>query len=543
MPKFLIPLLAFALMLGLTSSATADETYFSFEIKSPAELEALTRVISIDNVTGNVVRAYASDKELEAFRQLGYSFTILPHPGDVTEAGMSSSVKGAQLWDTYPTYEAYRAMMFQFAADYPDLCTVDSIGASVLGRAILCAKISDNAAIEENEPEVLYTSSMHGDETTGYVLMLRLIDYLLSNHGTLPEVTTLVDNLEIWINPLSNPDGTYYGGNSSVTGARRYNANFVDLNRNFPDPQDGAHPDGHAWQPETIVMMNFAAAHRFVLSANFHGGAEVVNYAWDTWPIRHADDAWYQDLSRDYADLAQANSPPGYLTDLNNGITNGWDWYTINGGRQDYMNYWHGCRETTIELSSTKLLPASLLPAYWDYNRESFLDYLGKALYGVKGTVTDAGTGDPLLAHVAVLNHDADSSGLYTDPDLGDYCRMLAPGVYDFEFSANGYVSQTILGVTVADGQITSLNVALSTPPACICSHQGDAEPDGFITALDLAELIDILFAGKFEAQDLECVTVRFDLDCDFFSTALDLAVLIDHLYAGAPGPCDPCNP
>jgi len=50
----------------------------------------------------------------------------------------------------------------------------------------------------------MYTSSMHGDELTGYVLMLRLIDSLLSTYGTNPRVTNLVNNFEIWINPLAN---------------------------------------------------------------------------------------------------------------------------------------------------------------------------------------------------------------------------------------------------------------------------------------------------------------------------------------------------
>ncbi|MBK6966466.1 MAG: hypothetical protein IPH20_21865 [Bacteroidales bacterium] len=65
--------------------------------------------------------------------------------------------------------------------------------------------------------------------------------------------------------------------------ARRYNINGVDLNRNYPDPEDGDHPDGYAWQPETVAFMNFAGQHDFVAAANFHGGVEVVNYPWDTW--------------------------------------------------------------------------------------------------------------------------------------------------------------------------------------------------------------------------------------------------------------------
>jgi len=44
--------------------------------------------------------------------------------------------------------------------------------------------------------------------------MLRLADYLLENYTSDLKVKDLVDNLEIWINPLANPDGTYNSGNS-----------------------------------------------------------------------------------------------------------------------------------------------------------------------------------------------------------------------------------------------------------------------------------------------------------------------------------------
>ncbi len=51
----------------------------------------------------------------------------------------------------------------------------------------------------------MYSATMHGDETTGYILMLRLIDYLLSNYGADPQVTNILDNMEVWIYPLANP--------------------------------------------------------------------------------------------------------------------------------------------------------------------------------------------------------------------------------------------------------------------------------------------------------------------------------------------------
>ncbi len=458
-------LIAAALVLLLTASLSATEYYFQFRVSDHSELEKLTRIISIDNVKDGLVTAYANDREMSDFTSLGYEFDILPHPGSLITPRMSGDRFDIAAWDTYPTYSGYVSMMEDFANNYPAICQLDTIGTSVQGRLLLYVKISDNVGVEENEPEVMFTATMHGDETAGYVLMLRLIDSLLVGYTAAEAgAVDMVENYEIWINPNANPDGTYYGGNSSVSGSRRYNANGVDLNRNFPDPDNGDHPDGNSWQVETIAMMDFADAHNFIISANHHGGAEVVNYPWDTWSRLHPDDAWYQDVCHLYTDTVHANSPSSYMDGFDDGITNGYAWYPIAGGRQDYMNYWHGCREVTIELSNVKLLSASLLPAHWEYNKRSFFDWFRQAAYGVRGLVTDSISGLPLAAIIEVVGHDLaqDSSVVYTDPDVGDYHRMIESGTYSITYSAVGYVSKTISGISVSDYSTTVVDVQLA---------------------------------------------------------------------------------
>jgi len=286
-----------SLALCVVLSAGVNEYYFSFGYTDVDDLGSISRLVSIDNVKNYTVYAYANDAQLTAFLKLEIPYTLLPHPGTLIEPEMRSQMDHSRDWDFYPTYELYLEMMYRFAANYPDLCTIVNGGQSVEGRDILFARISDNVNEDEDEPEFLYTSTMHGDETAGYVLMLRLIDHLLTNYGEDDRITNIVDNIDIWINPLANPDGTYNNGNHTVYGAQRYNANGVDLNRNFHDPEDGEHPDGNPWQPETLIMMDISAENNFIHAANFHGGAELVNYPWDTWSRRHADDAWYQMIS------------------------------------------------------------------------------------------------------------------------------------------------------------------------------------------------------------------------------------------------------
>lgn len=453
------------ILLAAFSLASAGETYFKFEVSSPDELRKLTRIISIDNVRDNTVFAYANDKELAEFERFGYSYEVLQSPGTLIRPKMATTRDGMRDWDAYPTYNGYINMMYQFAADYPTICEIIDIGTSVEGRQLLFAKISDNVSTEEAEPEVMLTSSMHGDELAGYVSTLRLIDSLLVSYGTDARITSMVDEMEIWINPLANPDGAYAGGNSSVYGATRGNANYVDLNRNFPDPEDGPHPDGNSWQDETVAMMNIAEAQNFILSANYHGGAEVMNYPWDTWSQLHADDTWFQYVSHLYADTAQTYSSSGYMDGFNDGITNGYAWYSISGGRQDYMTYFMGGREITMEISNTKLPSAGTLPNYWEWNKRSMLTYLEHGRYGIRGVVTDLNTGLPVGAVITVLNHDEDSSRIFSDTDLGDYYRMIEAGTWDLEFTAPGYLPTIEQNVVVTTGTATLLDVQLEPMP------------------------------------------------------------------------------
>ena len=440
------------------------EKYFSFTETEPSRLRDLGKILSIDRMEGRRVYAYANRLEFSRFLELGYRYRILPHPGDVGfDLNMKEVVDAREIleWDFYPTYEGYIDMMQQFAADYPGLCKVFSVGQSVDGRELLVAKISDNVNLNEPEPQFLYTSSMHGDELTGYVLMLRLIDYLLENYGTDDRITGLVDNIEIWINPLANPDGTYAGGNHTVNGARRYNANWVDINRNFPDPEAGPHPDGNSWQAETIAFMEMAEANHFVSSANFHGGAEVCNYPWDTWAHLTADNDWWMYSCGEYADTAQFYSPSGYMTLYPSGITNGYAWYEVKGGRQDYMNYFHQCREFTAEISDIKLLPPAQLPAHWEYNYRSLLNYMEQVTYGIRGTVRDSVTNWPLEAEVYVLNHEADSSWVYSALPGGNFHRLLHEGSYHLRVSSPGYITRLLGPVNVQNRVATVMNIKL----------------------------------------------------------------------------------
>ena len=421
------------------------EINFSFQYKNKLQLNMISNIVSIDHKTNaDLAYAYANQKQFLAFIKLGIDYEIIEKKIIQFENGSANN------WSYYPTYEEYVDMMTSFEDSFPNICKLHHLGTLNSGREILIVQISNNVGVKENKPSFLYTSSMHGDELAGYILSLRLIDHILNGYGNTLKLTQLVDNIDIWINPLANPDGAYAGGNQDVWSATRFNADTIDLNRNYPDPQDGPHPDGNLYQNETNIFMGLADTVSFTISANMHSGAEVCNYPWDTWSNLTADDSWWQYVSREYVDSCQANSGNGYfewsngLNPFANGVVNGYDWYEVIGGRQDYMNYFKYCREFTLELSDDKTPDPNDLPELWDANYPSLLNYIEQSLFGLRGIVTDSITGLPLKAKVEILNHDIDSSHVYSNLPIGNYHRHLYQGNYDVNFSKSGYYPKTI---------------------------------------------------------------------------------------------------
>jgi hypothetical protein len=191
-------------------------------------------------------------------------------------------------------------------------------------------------------------------------------------------------------------------------------------------------------------MMNFMKQQGIVLSANLHDGSELVNYPWDCRFARHADDSWYRYISRQFADTVHRYGPAGIFMDEDNGITNGYDWYSIYGGRQDYVNHFIHGREITIELSHTKTPDPSKLPSYWNSYKRSLIGYMMHIHAGVYGNVFDAANGESLEAMIEIPGYDKDSSQVFSSPETGEFYRLLLAGNYIFKAGSAGYQTQQV---------------------------------------------------------------------------------------------------
>ena len=333
--------------------------------------------------------------------------------------------------------------MQEISETHKDICRLDTIGFSVNGRLLLCLKISSSPNGEINKPKFFYSAAMHGNELTGAIMLLRLIDSLVTN----PDNTVNLPHFPVvYICPFANPDGTWVGGNNKPYAAVRYNANYVDLNRNYPDIRNGRNTDGENRQVETEAFIEYQMKEKFNLSCNLHTGSEVFNYPWDSYISernKHADDDWFKTLGNDF--ITELNDESGkYFTDVSsNGIVEGGDWYVIHGSRQDWSTYFAHCREVTLEVSMDYIVPENTLDNYWHKLKNSLFVFFDYCNLGFNGIITDSITSKTLAdVKVEMEQYDKDSSQVFSN-DYGYYFRPILDGTYSVTFSKDGYYSKT----------------------------------------------------------------------------------------------------
>jgi len=203
----------------------------------------------------------------------------------------------------YKTLSEINTYLDGIIADHPTIVSTKvNIGYTIEGREMWAVKISDNPSIDEDEPEVMYTAAIHAREVITPEVILNFMDHVTDNYGINPEITDLVNNTEIWIVPVVNPDGYYYnedympGGGGNWRKNRRDNGGGiygVDLNRNYgyqwgyddagssPDTDDPTYRGtGPFSEPETQNMRDFTEAHEFAITVYVHSYSNLILWPW-----------------------------------------------------------------------------------------------------------------------------------------------------------------------------------------------------------------------------------------------------------------------
>ncbi|XP_075024719.1 carboxypeptidase D [Calonectris borealis] len=379
--------------------------------------------------------------------------------------------------------EALRALA---AAAPPGLARLFSIGDSVEGRPLwvlrLTAGLGPERADEEpggaalpGRPQVKLVGNMHGDEPLARPLLLRLAQELVRGWaGGEARIGRLLNTTDLYLLPSLNPDGferAHEGDCGGGAEGGRENSRGRDLNRSFPDQFGAAEPDLDP-VPEVRALIAWMRRNKFLLSGNLHGGSVVASYPYDDSPThkptgiysKSADDEVFKYLAKAYAShhpimrTGKPNCPGEEGETFQDGITNGAQWYDVEGGMQDYNYVWANCFEITLELSCCKYPPTSELQQEWENNRDSLLAFIEKVHIGVKGFVRDAVTGAGLenaTIAVAGIAHNI------TAGKCGDYHRLLVPGTYNVTAVVLGYAPVTRENIEVKEGDATEVDFSL----------------------------------------------------------------------------------
>jgi carboxypeptidase T len=141
----------------------------------------------------------------------------------------------------YHDYAEMVATVNKAVADHPAIVQKFSIGESYQHRQIWAVKISDNVAVDENEPEVLFDALHHAREHLSVEQALAILRWLTDGYTTSSTIKGLVDSREIFIVFMVNPDGGEYDLTGSPYRGWRKNrqpnagSSYVgtDLNRNY----------------------------------------------------------------------------------------------------------------------------------------------------------------------------------------------------------------------------------------------------------------------------------------------------------------------
>ncbi len=407
----------------------------------------------VEQANGPWMRFHGEEHHLGALRRSGLDFREARRPAMIVDAGHHSP---AEMVD----------QLEGLATGHPATVELVDIGTSVLGKPIVGLRIGRSSRPERR---VRILGAHHGDETSSAELALQAANQLATDPG----LSHLLDDTEFWVVPHINPDG--------VEMLSRYNANAVDLNRNYgfewsaSSFRPGSKPFS---EPETQAVRALGSWIDFGLGLSMHSGAANLGWVWNYTTEHSGDESLLSDIADAYAEECTTD---GFWT------TNGAEWYVTNGDTTDWAYGRHGTLDYTLEVSVNKhpgpVEMASVLnqhlfavPAIFDWP------------WWTSGWVTDAENGLPVPARVTL---DENGQGLTTGPD-GHFSRPVAEHEAVLTISSPGYQTEVVTvepwtGPIEVELAPEALSAVTAVSPWI--SHDGYFELDGEASTVVLSRL------------------------------------------------------
>ena len=272
----------------------------------------------------------------------------------------------------YRTVEEFNAELKRLAALDSKRVVLSTYGTSFDGKALYSITLNPSESHDEDLPEVLVTSLIHGVEFIAGELCLSLIQRLIEDENSIPWLGALRKQARFVFTPMLNPDA--YDKNIKRMAMRklaatRKNANKTDLNRNFPykeglklrHPASGSsrftwHPSYLGSfplsEPETKALAALVESHQFKVSWSYHSFSGLVLYPRGYTKHKTPDHHKFLEIAQTFVD-AQPHVPYKILQCSS--------LYPTKGGLDDWLYDRFGILPLTLEVSQ----PRDMLPLRW----------------------------------------------------------------------------------------------------------------------------------------------------------------------------------
>jgi len=205
----------------------------------------------------------------------------------------SGGARGGDFFDAYQTLETINDKLDELAMS--PLAEIVVVGDTLEGRTVRGVRISTGGA---NAPAVLVNGAQHAREWISPAACVYLADRLVNTYGSDPDVTAVLDRVDVIVVPVVNADGYTYSftpGNRFWRKNRRNNGGGftgVDPNRNWGEEWGGSgsssFPGSETYrgpspfsEPCTANLRDFILANPEIRGhVDVHSFAELILGAW-----------------------------------------------------------------------------------------------------------------------------------------------------------------------------------------------------------------------------------------------------------------------
>ncbi|MHC4534043.1 MAG: M14 family zinc carboxypeptidase [Planctomycetota bacterium] len=429
------------------------------------------------------------------------------------------------------------------------------IGNTHEGRDIWAIRISDNPSEDEQEPGAVFLGCHHAREWISVEVPLYIAQYLANNYNSDAEVKHLVDNCQIWIIPVVNPDGYEFSRSTNRMWRKNRRDNGdgtfgVDLNRNYgykwgtvdasPRTSSIIYRGPSAFsEPETQAVRDLVSAYDFRILMTYHSFWQTIGYPWGYTREPAPDEPMFSDMTSNMIELIYNTSGAIYTYWLDTPDT-----YGFSGGTEDWSYGELGIDSFGMELPPVTfgqggfVLPESrILPtcvenmpvalylisyAAADYGIENLTS--GKTYNNIQFAINDANDGDEIVVNPGVYHENISfvdknltlRSTDPNDPNVVESTVINIEGRYQgsvITLSGNRDRVYVLNGLTITGGQVTisCCNISPTIKNCMVVSNGANAIE--FWEDYEAPTIIDSTISGQVVEVNDPTLIVYWSLD------------------------------